>query len=214
MDGILFDTERLYGEAWKKTAGLLGYQMDDRLFLSCVGRNARDTKLTVLKAMGEDFPYDDFYARTDTWVRSYIADYGPPEKPGAREILQFLSDRNIPAGLATSTGSDDAKGMLEMAGFLRFFKACVFGNEAARGKPFPDIFLLARDRLIQAAGFDIPADAIIVFEDSPPGLQAASDAGMKPVFIKDLIDPPREILDRVWRSVPSFYDALSSDFWA
>ncbi|MDR0877174.1 MAG: HAD family hydrolase, partial [Treponema sp.] len=73
------------------------------------------------------------------------------------------------------------------------FSVITCGDEVAHGKPAPDIFLLAAGRLGQE-----PA-ACIGFEDSTAGLRALAAAGVRSVFIKDLLEPPHEVLATVWR---------------
>ena len=61
-----------------------------------------------------------------------------------------------------------------------------FGSEVEHGKPFPDIFLNAASRL------NVNPNMCIVFEDSEPGLIAAKAAGMRSIFIKDMVSPSEE----------------------
>jgi HAD superfamily hydrolase (TIGR01509 family) len=207
MDGLLFDTERLCRDAWQNVARENGYEMDDSLFLACVGRNSRDTRDHVLNELGAEFPYERFTLLAGAWMRARMEESGPPEKPGARRILEYLAERGIPVALATSTSEKSARWMIERAAFTRFFSAFAFGSEVARGKPSPDIFLLAKARL-----GDPNADRCVVFEDSPPGLRAAHSAGMLTVFVPDLVPPTPELTALVWKTIPSLNEALSGVF--
>jgi beta-phosphoglucomutase-like phosphatase (HAD superfamily) len=212
MDGLLFDTERLCCDAWRSVASAAGYAMEDDLFLRCVGRNNRDTKSLVMDALGPDFPYDDFNRDARVWMQARMAENGPPEKPGIRVLFDFLKSSNIPIALATSTSEKSARWMIERAGLTPYFTAFAFGSEVERGKPEPDIFLLARDR-IGAATEVRRSDECVVFEDSPAGLRAAAAAGMKPVFIKDLVTPTSDVLALVWKEIPSLEQAASEEFF-
>lgn len=209
MDGLLFDTERLCRDAWQTVAREDGYEMDDSLFIACVGSNSRDTRAYVLGALGADFPYERFSARAREWMRSRMERSGPPEKPGARRILEYFRASGVPVALATSTSEASARWMVERAGLAGFFDAWAFGSEVERGKPEPDIFLLAQSRL------GVPeAGRCVVFEDSPAGLKAASRAGMRTVFVPDLIAPNEELKPFVWKRVASLADAASPTFYA
>jgi HAD superfamily hydrolase (TIGR01509 family) len=207
-DGILFDTERLCCDAWRAVAGGAGYRMEDELFLACVGRTSADTRAIVMDALGPDFPYDDLDVKAHAWIRSSMEEKGPPEKPGIRPLFDYLTSRSIPIALATSTSEKSARWMIEKAGLARYFSAFAFGSEVRAGKPAPDIFLLAKDRLgaVDAAG-------CVVFEDSPAGLTAALAAGMKPVFIRDMADPDSVLLARVWKTAGNLADAASDAFF-
>lgn len=196
-------------EAWKRVADESGYGMEDSLFVSCVGRNDRDTKRIVLDALGGDFPYEEFKRRANATMRDEMERNGPPPMPGARELLTFLYERGMPLALATSTSEASATWMLDRAGFSRFFRAKAFGTEVTHGKPSPEIFKLALSRL----GSFRP-EATAVFEDSAAGIRAASAAGMLPVFVPDMIQPTDELLSLVWRRIPSLSEAISTEFFS
>lgn len=208
MDGILFDTERLCCDAWRAVSSEEGYVMDDSLFFSCVGRNNRDTRDIVMATLGEGFPYERFNVRAREWMRTRMEESGPPEKPGVRTILQYFSDKSVPVALATSTGEKSARWMIERAGLSGFFTAYAFGSEVERGKPEPDIFLLANRRL---GGFQ-PSNCA-VFEDSPAGLKAGSSAGMRTVFVPDMIASGPETAPFVWKQIESLEEAAFPSFY-
>ncbi|HOF11750.1 MAG TPA: HAD family phosphatase [Treponemataceae bacterium] len=201
MDGLLFDTERLYLKSWKKASEEAGIDFSEDLFFRCVGTNTRDTKKIIFDALGEDFPFDQFEQITSQAVIDEIKANGPPLKKGVHSILAFLKERNIKMALATSTGKEMAKWMVEKAGLELYFDAYAFGSEVKQGKPHPDIFLLA------AKNLGVDAENCLVLEDSNFGLQAGQSAGMKTLFIKDLVDPPMEVLAKVWNSASDLLEA-------
>lgn len=208
MDGLLFDTERLCCEAWRSVSNSEGYHMDDALFLSCVGRNKKDTRRIVTEACGSDFPFDRFDELAREWMMERMKAKGPPEKTGIRELFSYLASRGVPMALATSTGERSARQMIEWAGLTDWFSAWAFGSEVERGKPEPDIFLLAMERLSVS-----DASTCAVFEDSPAGLTAALSAGMRAVYVKDMIEVDGSILDRVWKSPATLAEAASDSFF-
>ncbi len=208
MDGLLFDTERLCCDAWRAVSAESGWALEDSLFISCVGRNNRDTREIVMKALGDGFPYEEFDLKARAWMKARMAEAGPPVKPGVRELLGFLSGRKIPIALATSTSEASARWMIERAGLTAFFGAFAFGSEVRNGKPSPDIFLLAMNRLGVTA-----AASCVVFEDSPAGIKAAHSAGMKPVFVPDMVQPGSDVLSLVWKRIGRLDEAASGDFY-
>lgn len=208
MDGLLFDTERLCTDAWKNVSSERGFSMPDSLFRSCVGLNNRDTRTKVLSTMGGDFPYEEFADQTRTWMRVRMDENGPPEKPGIRALFGYLRDAGVPIGLATSTSEPSARWMIEKAGLESWFSAFAFGSEVATGKPAPDIFLLARDRLGVS-----DSSACVVFEDSPAGLRAAHAAGMRPVHVPDMVEVSPEIQKLVWKTISSLEEAAHDSFF-
>ncbi len=193
MDGLLFDTEKLCMEMWQAVGEKEGIDFSDELFYKCIGRNNKDTKEIVLDSLGRDFPYDDFRKRASEAMRDVMEKLGPPKKKGLDELFSFLKQHNVKTALATSTSRENATWMVTKAGLFSFFDAFAFGNEVASGKPEPDIFLLAAQRL------NAEPSKCIVYEDSEAGLKAAHNAHMRSVFVKDLLEPGDDVLSKIWK---------------
>ena len=109
-------------------------------------------------------------------------------KPGLLDLLDWLEARRIPKAVATSTRRDRAQAKLARTALLPRFVALVGGDEVARGKPEPDIFLAAAARLGEAA------QHCLVLEDSEPGVRAALAAGMTPIMVPDLHAPSDDLV--------------------
>jgi beta-phosphoglucomutase-like phosphatase (HAD superfamily) len=91
--------------------------------------------------------------------------------------------------------------MLTKAGIIDRFAALTCGDEVKNGKPAPDIFLLAAQKL------KTPPSACVGFEDSPPGLLGLHSAGIRSIFIKDVIEPSEETLATVWQKCSDLTEA-------
>ena len=190
MDGLMLDTERLAPAAWREAARQLDVDFDMGLLPAMIGRNAVDCRMLVLERHGPRFPVD---ALMHAWGVAYDAIVerdGIDLKPGLLELLAWLECEAIPKSVATSTRRDRARAKLTQTGIVDRFAALTGGDEIARGKPAPDIFLLAAQRMGH-----VPA-TIVVLEDSVPGVQAALAAGMTPIMVPDLMPPSAEILAR------------------
>ncbi len=188
MDGLMLDTERLAPAAWRAAARQLDVDFDMGLLPAMIGRNAVDCRMLVLERHGPRFPVD---ALMHAWGVAYDAIVerdGIDLKPGLLELLAWLECEAIPKSVATSTRRDRARAKLTQTGIVDRFAALTGGDEIARGKHAPDIFLLAAQRMGQ-----VPAD-IVVLEDSEPGVRAALAAGMTPIMVPDLAPPTAEIL--------------------
>ena len=96
---------------------------------------------------------------------------------GALSLLARLDARGIPVAVATSAPLKNVQHSMEESGLGRHLTLVARGDEVARGKPFPDVFLLAAERL------GVPPDACLAFEDAPIGVAAAIGAGMTCVGI-------------------------------
>jgi HAD superfamily hydrolase (TIGR01509 family) len=104
-----------------------------------------------------------------------------PIKPvfAAETFLKSLEQYNVKVALATSSRKEKMQMVLEQLNFLQYFDAVVTGNEVTHGKPAPDIFLLAAERL------GLRPEDCMVIEDGPIGVSAAKSANMKCVAITE-----------------------------
>lgn len=187
MDGLMFDTERLALDAWKAVGRAAGFDMADEVVLASVGRNEKDTEIIMKQYFGEAFPYAELRIQRVKHVRDYVEANGMPVKPGLLKLLDFLKQKGIKAAVATSTERVNAEALIRACNILDSFQHIVCGDEVERGKPEPDIFLLAAQRL------GCRPEECFVLEDSENGIKGAHKAGMKPIMIPDLITPKDEL---------------------
>jgi HAD superfamily hydrolase (TIGR01509 family) len=198
MDGLLFDTENLFLSQSEATEKEIGYDIPRELHYEAIGRTFEDIERIFTAHFGEDFPYEEFITRSKERVYERIQRYGIPMKEGVHELTAALSNRGAALVLASSSPFWIVETNLEAAKMQDVFSLLVSGDEVERGKPAPDIFLLAAEK----AGFD-PGECV-VFEDSNNGVRAAHEAGMRPVMIPDIKPPEedvREMTFRIYRSL-------------
>ncbi|HEY7903145.1 MAG TPA: HAD family phosphatase [Casimicrobiaceae bacterium] len=188
MDGTLLDTEGLAARAWPLAASAIGVEFDAALVPAMIGRNTRDCMTLIVERHGAAFPVDDFVEAMRAAFDDLILREGIGVMPGAQSLLEWLAGRGIPAAVATSTRRVRAEAKLADAGLLPHFRGVTGGDEVHRGKPAPDIYLLAASRL----GVDAPH--CLAIEDSEPGFLAAHHAGMPVVFVPDQAPPSPALL--------------------
>jgi len=179
MDGLMLDTERIALAVWRQAASDLGLTLDDEVAERMVGRTSATNRLMLQMTFGETFSYDELAELADSRYRETLDRDGVPRKDGLIELLDFLQSRDIPRAVATSTARDLARHKLVQAGVGGYFDVVVGGNEVAHGKPAPDIFLRAAERLGK-----LPAECVVL-EDSGPGIHAAAAAGMVTILVPD-----------------------------
>ena len=184
MDGVLLDTERLILKMYQKSARTHGFSFSEEDFLKTIGKNNSDTRAILEKVIPIDF--DTFYNTRETYLIDYIETKGIPVKAGVREGLDKIKNAGIRMALATSTDKAKAQYRIKTANIISYFEASAFGDEIKNGKPSPDIFLLAAQRL------GVSPQDCFVFEDSPAGVAAAKSAGMHVVLIPDMLAPTNE----------------------
>ena len=200
MDGLMLDTERLTIPLWDEAGIKFGYRITYDTVLRMVGISSQRARAVLFEELGDDFPYEKIHDEFRLLCKREYA-RGIPHKKGLDFLLDRLTAAKLPLGVATSTHRETAMENLEKAGILERFTAITGGDEVENGKPAPDIFLLAAQKLGQHPS------ACVGFEDSPAGLQGLYAAGIRSVFIKDVIDPPPEVLATVWRKCADLFEA-------
>jgi len=186
MDGLLFDSERLYAQAILTAAAEVGCPMTHDIFLQLVGRSREVNHAFLLGHYGPDYPLQALVA---TWGRHFreLAATGLPLKPGAIELLDLLDDLRLPRAIATSSTHTTVQANLLVHSLTDRFHGVVAHGDYATGKPAPDPFLKAAERLGVAPAL------CLALEDSHNGVRSASAAGMMAIMVPDLIPPTDEI---------------------
>ena len=202
MDGLMLDTEPLAARAWGDAAAALGVEFDRALAVAMVGRNFIDCTAMVRARYGADYPVD---ALLGSWHAAYddiVEREGLALKPGLHELLDWLELHGVRRAVATSTRRERARTKLVRTTLWPRFHDLVGGDEVARGKPAPDIYVEAARRLGAGAG------ECLVLEDSEPGVRAALAAGMMPIMVPDLHAPPEELLALGLLVLPTLHAVL------
>lgn len=187
MDGLMFDTERIYAIYWKSISERRGYAMtDDKIVHLCGAQRPYQIKKFV-EWFGDDVPAGEIIDECMRSVSDHLAVNPIPFKPGLVELLDALRERDIPIAIGTGTRRVRADDILARAGVLPYIDAVVCGDEVAACKPDPEIFLKA------AALIGVPPQDCVVLEDSFNGIIAAHAAGAQPIMIPDGAQPTDEI---------------------
>lgn len=186
MDGLLFDTEALYQQAFTRAASDKGHDMPLSVFLGMVGHPWPVNRVQLLKHYGAAFPVDEFGADVRRHFGS-MADADLRLKPGVTGLLDFLDELRVPRAIATSSARDAVRHHLAAHALGDRFDAVVALGDYAAGKPAPDPFLTAAERL------GVAPRSCLALEDSYAGVRSASSAGMVTIMVPDLLQPTDEI---------------------
>ena len=179
MDGLLLDTERIARESSRVTALALGHTISDAMALRMIGLGSDELSHVFVSELGAHFPFAEYQLLWSAKYREMLA-LGIPVRPGVTEALTTLRALGVSCAVATSTHTPHARHKLEQAGILAQFDVVVGRDAVVRGKPAPDIYLHAADRL----GVDVTH--CWAFEDSLPGLTAAAASGARTHWVPDL----------------------------
>ena len=180
MDGLLLDTEGIYTEVTQQIVGEYGKVFDWSVKEKIIGRRSIQAAEIIVESLDLPIsPQDYLDSRKDVLLEKFK---DTEALPGAKEMTTHFFKLGIPQALATSSSSPmfEAKFEKHKKWFSQFAQI-VRGDdpELKEGKPAPDIFLLAANRV----GVD-PAECL-VFEDAPTGTKAALAAGMSVVVVPD-----------------------------
>ncbi|OFW99921.1 MAG: HAD family hydrolase [Alphaproteobacteria bacterium RIFCSPHIGHO2_12_FULL_66_14] len=186
MDGLLFDTEALHEEAAGLAARDVAHEMTPEIFRSLIGLPGPAGRSRVLQHFGPSFPIDIFF---DAWRGHFYAmvDTRLVLKPGALELLDLLDTLGLPRAIATSSSHKTVQHHLSFHDLGARFHHVVAQGDYAAGKPAPDPYLTAAERLGVAPGL------CLALEDSHNGVRSASAAGMMTIMVPDLLEATDEI---------------------
>lgn len=175
LDGTLVDSYDAHFEAWRTVAGEIGHDLTIGQFASQFGRTNDPILREIFQWIGSTVPdREELRAladRKELLFRSSIErDF--PVMEGGRELLNQLHGEGWRLAVGSSAPPDNVA--LAVAGLdaARLFEVLVHGDDVTHGKPDPEVFLLAAERLGVA-----PASCVVV-EDAPAGIEAARRAGM------------------------------------
>jgi HAD superfamily hydrolase (TIGR01509 family) len=189
MDGLLVDTEALIRDLTVELAEARGATFPSEVFQQMVGLPNAASDAVARAHFGPEFPLEALWA--DVNVRLHAAcEVGVALKAGVVELLDNLDAAEIPRAIATSSSHASVKRTLGPSGILPRFDAVVAAGDYPRGKPHPDPFLTAAERL----GAD--PTLCLALEDSHNGVRAAHAAGMMTVMVPDLLEPTDEMREK------------------
>ncbi len=186
MDGLLLDTEIHYRASVISAARELGLSIDERVYEGMLGQPWAGISTLFKRTWGDDFDADGFRV---LWLEHFhtLLDKDLRLKTGVVELLDLLDLLGLPRAIATSSAHHQVEHHLAGFDLHRRFNAVVAQGDYARGKPAPDPYLLAAERLGVA-----PQDCLAL-EDSHNGIRSAHAAGMMAVMVPDLLAPTDEI---------------------
>ena len=176
LDGLMADSEPLAKWAWNQVLARYGYRLDDRTFREILGMRVTDSARFICERFPLPINAEEALAERDELFLGAV----PTRlraRPGLYPLLDELVGRGLPLGIATSGHRRYVTLALQTLGLEGRFQAVARGDEVEQGKPAPDIYLLAAERL------GVPPDRCLALEDAPLGVESAHAAGMVCVVV-------------------------------
>jgi len=176
MDGLMIDSEPLHKEAWQITLRRFGYELDEALFAQLVGLRTREDAVLLREHFHLPVKAEVLARqRNDLFLASLPGRVKP--MPGLRELIAQVRGCGLFSAVATSGERRYVDAVVRELNLDGVFDAMAVAEDVARGKPAPDVYLLAARRL------GLPPAQCLALEDAPNGVLAAKAAGMQCVAV-------------------------------
>lgn len=201
MDGLIFDSEREFMNELKAVMSEYGYTLTEEIYKSTIGLTGKMLIEKMYSNYGENYPFKEISRKARERVSQTALSGNMKIKPGIKELLEFLNEKNIVCTVASSSSEKYVSQYLEVSGLRKYFSSITGGDEVECSKPEPDIFLKACEK----EGFT--EKTAVVLEDSPNGVTAAFRAGIFVICIPDLVTPSKELISSAGVMVKDAYEA-------
>lgn len=203
MDGLMFDSERVYKKANVLTAQKLNMACDADYFTQFVGVGEQDMAQMMLKDFDQE-TIDQFFKQGAEDARRLLLSGDVATQKGLYELLEMLAQHDIPLIVASSSHTDIVKKMTTNAAIDHYFVDRIGGDQVEHTKPNPAIFLKAHDIL------GTPKSSTLVLEDSINGVRAAYQADLPVIMVPDTVLPTDECTEKTVDIMP---DLLAVKNW-
>ena len=203
MDGLMIDTESLSTEAFINSAKVQGYNMTKEETLKVLGF----TKANIYQFWIDYFQgtnvdgkklVDDHYE----YIENVLYTVGPEKMPYVEELLKYLRENNYKIAVASSSDTADIKNNLEKTKLEKYIDEIASGAEVENGKPAPDVFLLAAERL------GVDAKDCLILEDSKAGIKAGKASGAMVFMVPDMFTVDKECEDTADRILTNLGEVI------
>jgi len=171
-DGVVIDSSAQHERSWELLAEEIGKPLPEGHFLKGFGKKNNVIIPELLNWSHDPAEIAALGERKEELYRELVRASGVHILPGARELLSALIEAGMPRSVGSSTPRSNLDAIFAATGLGALFDAVVCGDDVTKGKPAPDVFLLAASKLGLA-----PEDCLVI-EDAHVGIQAARSAGM------------------------------------
>jgi len=175
MDGVLVDSYHAHLESWRRLAREISARVTEQQFAATFGRTSRDI-IRELFDRTDDAEIAELDARKEALYRELITGH-VPAMPGARDLVNALHAAGFRLAVGSSGPPENVNLVCREMELDAYIDAKVTGHDVTRGKPDPQVFQRAAQRLSL-----LPAHCVVI-EDAPAGIEAAHRAGMRAIAL-------------------------------
>ena len=176
-DGVVIDSSAQHEASWERLALEVGKPLPPDHFKLGFGRKNEFIIPELLGWSHDPTEIKTLSLRKEALYRDIVQERGLAPLPGVRDWLQRLADAGIPCAVGSSTHRLNIEVSLGIIGLAAFFTGIVSSEDVTQGKPAPDVFLRAAEKIHRTP------ERCVVFEDAHVGIQAARNAGMKVIAV-------------------------------
>ena len=187
MDGLMFDTEKVFIKAWDYAGEKIGVGKAGFMVYKTLGMNIAASYNVWKEEFGDRYNQEELRKYTKEFLKKYYDENTVPVKHGLYILLDYLKSEQCKMIIASSSPRWEVEKHLKDAKVEDYFLDIVCGDMIENSKPAPDIYLKACE-MIGAEPKDCYA-----LEDSKNGLLSAYRAGCKPIMVPDLWQPDEDI---------------------
>ncbi len=173
-DGTIADSMPLHYVAWKRALGEWGCEFPEETFYAWGGRPVTDIIGSLNEEQGLQMPVERVAARKEEYYFEFL-----PQLQPVPEVVEHIEAQHgrIPFAVVSGSSRESVTESLRTLRLLDHFRTLVCAGDYRNGKPHPEAFLMAADRL------GLAPEACLVFEDTEMGIEAATAAGMASVKV-------------------------------
>jgi beta-phosphoglucomutase family hydrolase len=176
-DGVIIDSSRQHEASWERLATELNKMLPEGHFKKGFGRKNEFIIPQLLRWTENDDEISRISLRKEALYREIVKEQGLEPLPGVSGWLENLHAAGVPSAVGSSTHRENIETALEILGLRDCFAHIVSAEDVSHGKPHPEVFLKAAEKLAY------PPSQCVVFEDAHVGIEAARNAGMKVIAV-------------------------------
>lgn len=177
MDGTLINSEELHWIAWRETMANEGVVLTREQFLATFGQRNDSIIPTLLGAATTNEQIEQTGRAKEERYRQLVRQEGIAFEPGVAIWLHRLQQQGWQQAIASAAPRANIDAILEALSARNIFQGIVSAEDVHRGKPDPEVYLVAADRV------GVPAGRCVVVEDAAAGVEGARRAGMRSIGV-------------------------------
>jgi HAD superfamily hydrolase (TIGR01509 family) len=202
MDGLMIDSERVTYDGYVIEFAKLGFEYPKEFYKKLLGKRIPEILELHYQKFGRNLDMQTIISNVHAYMANQFETVGVPLKPGLKELLLYLRENGYRTIVATSSQRARVDHILELAGITEYFDSAICGDEVANGKPHPETFRKACEKL------EVLPEEAVVLEDSEAGILAGWNGHIRVICVPDMKYPEPEYAEKCWKIVDSLHDVI------